>query len=432
MNPTQPQATTSAKKQAQSSSRLDSLTLNLEQVESILETVLKTNIVPFLWGPPGVGKSSLIKAVADKGQYKLIDLRLSLLSPIDFRGLPVINKEEKQADWYPPAFLPKYNEKEKGILFLDEINLAPLATQHAAYQLILDKRVGEYRFPPHWFIIAAGNRETDKANVYRLPAPLANRFIHFDIYPDLFTWANWAKGKVRPEIIQYLSGQPAQLYIQPQGDEKGFPSPRSWSFLSELLDKSGFDISLAMSEELKHIILGTIGEASGRQFIAYLASYDAQKITAIVENFINTGIITLPRNAKDKQPIILSLVKYFKAGRINQATWDTFVSKLTSEEQKAVHAHIKQVENELQPLQPDKDYALTMVGCLKTSLEILVDSDDCFEDTGTAELTNPSTGFREIISYKKMRPKTLGILSRGGAGTQILDFPTGSIVKPIY
>ena len=126
----------------------------------------------FLWGPPGVGKSRLVADVARRQGRKLYDLRAVLLDPVDLRGLPRIS-DEGITSWCVPEFLPHPQDTEEGILFLDELNAAPPLVQAACYQLILDRRVGQYRLPDGWAVVAAGNRESDRAVTYRMPSALA-------------------------------------------------------------------------------------------------------------------------------------------------------------------------------------------------------------------------------------------------------------------
>jgi MoxR-like ATPase len=140
----------------------------------------KTEISTMIWGPPGVGKSSIVAQIAKSHGIAFVDVRLSQLAPTDLRGLPV--PENGRSKWFPPEFLP---DGGKGILFLDELNMAPPAMQGIAQQLILDRKVGSYTVPPNWFIWAAGNRKEDRASVFEMPAPLANRFLHLTVLPDM-------------------------------------------------------------------------------------------------------------------------------------------------------------------------------------------------------------------------------------------------------
>lgn len=210
-----------------------------------------------IWGPPGIGKSSIVAQVAEANGLELIDVRLSQLAPTDLRGLPVADHEQKVSCWYPPNFLPR---KGKGILFLDEMNMTLPAIQNIAQQLILDRRVGDYTVPENWFIWAAGNRKEDKASVFEMPAPLANRFIHFPVIPDLESFKHYAiQQHIHEHILAFLSFRPTLLH-QPDAQEPAWPSPRSW-FRADRLYKIHLDLSSA------------IGEAAASEFTAFLDLY---------------------------------------------------------------------------------------------------------------------------------------------------------------
>jgi len=182
-----------------------------------------------IWGPPGVGKSSIVAQVASAAHLDLIDLRLSQLAPTDLRGLPVA--AGKVSKWLPPEFLPSDG---KGILFLDELNMAPPAVQGIAQQLILNRQVGNYSVPDGWFVWAAGNRKEDRAAVFDMPAPLANRFLHFEVEPHFESFRAWAGTRgVHEQILAFLAFRPTLLH-QPDSKNPAWPSSRSWELASEL------------------------------------------------------------------------------------------------------------------------------------------------------------------------------------------------------
>ncbi len=193
-----------------------------------------------LWGPPGIGKSSIVASVASQHGLELVDLRLSQLAPTDLRGLPVA--EAGVSKWFPPEFLPTFG---KGVLFLDEINMAPPAMQGIAQQLILDRKVGSYTVPEGWFIWAAGNRKADRAAVFEMPSALANRFIHLDLSPDVESFKAWGLSQgLGEQILAFLAFRPTLVHqIDPQ--QPAWPSPRSWA-MADKLRKAGLDIAPAV------------------------------------------------------------------------------------------------------------------------------------------------------------------------------------------
>ena len=222
----------------------------------------------FLWGPPGIGKSELVEGITTELGGLMIDLRLGQMEPTDIRGIPFYNKELGKMDWAPPVELPDdelASQYPIVVLFLDELNSAPASVQAAAYQLILNRRVGKYRLPDNVVMVAAGNRESDKGVTYRMPTPLANRFIHQEMKVDFASWQEWAvMNKIHKDVVGYLSFAKQDLYdFDAKSSSRAFATPRSWSFVSQLLD-DGVD-----DETLTNLIAGTVGEGLAVKFMSH-------------------------------------------------------------------------------------------------------------------------------------------------------------------
>jgi hypothetical protein len=224
----------------------------------------------FLWGPPGIGKSELVADItAELGGY-MIDLRLGQMEPTDIRGIPFYNKELGKMDWAEPIDLPSEElsaDYPVVVLFLDEMNSAAPSVQAAAYQLILNRRVGKYKLPENVVIVAAGNRESDKGVTYRMPTPLANRFIHQEMKTDFASWQDWAvTHNIHKDIIGYLGSNKQDLYdFDPKSSSRAFATPRSWSFVSELLS----DAEATDDDTITNLLSGTIGEGLAIKFNAH-------------------------------------------------------------------------------------------------------------------------------------------------------------------
>jgi hypothetical protein len=219
-----------------------------------------------LWGPPGVGKSRIIAQIARTHGVALIDVRLSQMEPTDLRGIPFRSGE--RVEWSVPSLLPDAaRHGTSGILFLDEITSAPPTVTAAAYQLILDRRLGEYRVPPGWAIFAAGNRYGDRGVAYVMPSPLANRFTHYEIEPNLDDWVAWAHAAgVDARVIAFLRFRPDLLFdFNPAQNPVAFPSPRSWEYAHRALAKFG-----AAPELLLDALQACIGGAAGVEFKAFV------------------------------------------------------------------------------------------------------------------------------------------------------------------
>ena len=220
----------------------------------------------FLWGPPGIGKSELVADVATELNGHMIDLRLGQMDPTDLRGIPYFNKEKGVMDWAPPIDLPDAETAAQYpvvVLFLDELNSAPPAVQGAAYQLILNRRVGKYVLPDNVVMVAAGNRESDKGVTYRMPTPLANRFVHQEMRVDFDSWHDWAvRHHIHKDVVGHLSVAKQDLYdFDAKSSSRAFATPRSWTFVSELLKDEDLDETTAID-----LIAGTIGEGLAIKF----------------------------------------------------------------------------------------------------------------------------------------------------------------------
>lgn len=223
----------------------------------------------FLWGPPGIGKSDIIHQIGGEMNARVIDIRLSLWEPTDIKGIPYFDSIQKTMVWAPPSELPTEDEAAKYpyvILFMDEMNSAAPSVQAAAYQLILNRRVGQYKLPDNVLLVAAGNREADKGVTYRMPAPLANRFIHLEMRVDFDDWSQWAtNNRIHKDVVGYCTFAKKDLYdFDPKSASRSFATPRSWSFVSELLEDEDTSEST-----LTDLISGAIGEGLAIKFMAH-------------------------------------------------------------------------------------------------------------------------------------------------------------------
>jgi MoxR-like ATPase len=278
------------------------------RIESVIETVLSTRWPVFVWGPPGVGKSSVVKQVATRRKVELLDIRASLLDPTDLRGIPTV--EDGIARWCPPSFLPS-DPNSEGLLFFDELNAAPPLVQASLYQLTLDRRVGEYILPEKWKILAAGNRAEDASVTFRMPAALSNRFIHLDYEVDFDDWRKWAVDKdIHPLVLGFLSTRQEMLFKMDNTD-KGFPTPRSWEMVSDLL--TNFD----SPQEAQDVLIGTIGEAASIEFGAYCDNALSEE--AIQRILKDPEKAALPKKLGDQYALISYVTASVKDSKVLDA-----------------------------------------------------------------------------------------------------------------
>lgn len=278
----------------------------------------------FLWGPPGVGKSDIIKQFAQQAGLRLIDFRMVYCEPVDMRGIPGI--QNGRTVYHAPAELPDLTSGPS-LLFFDEFNNAAPATQAVGYQIMLDHRIGDFQLSPDCYIIAAGNRESDRGVTYRMPSPLANRLVHLDYEVDLGDWCGWAvKAGIRVEVIAFLRFRPELLRAEggPQGTDKAFPTPRSWQFVSEILDAS-CHAPLGIEHE---IYRGTVGEGASAEFAGFLRVFrDMPSID---------GILMAPATAEvpEGKPAVLYAITSALARRVTESNFDrvtTYLARLPAE-----------------------------------------------------------------------------------------------------
>lgn len=248
----------------------DRLTITSVQARKALLKAFKVKRPLFIWGPPGIGKSEVVADVTKELGGHMIDLRMAQMEPTDIRGIPYFNKDLNKMDWAAPVDLPDAELASKYpivVLFLDEMNSASPAVQAAGYQLILNRRVGKYVLPDNVVIVAAGNRDSDKGVTYRMPMPLANRFLHLEMRADFTSWQTWAVNKgIHKDVVGYLSFAKQDLNeFDSKSSSRAFATPRSWCFVSDLLtDDDDTD-----PDTILNLISGAVGDGLAIKFAAH-------------------------------------------------------------------------------------------------------------------------------------------------------------------
>lgn len=232
-----------------------------------------------LWGAPGVGKSQAVRRIAQSirkatgKETRVQDVRLLLFNPIDLRGIPTSNGDKTLAIWLrPQIFDMDPDESIINILFLDEITAAPQSVQAAAYQITLDRVVGEHALPDNCIVIAAGNRTTDKSISYKMPKALANRLLHFQIEGNFDSWREWAvQAGIHEKVIGFLSFRRDLLMtFDPTDNDLAFATPRSWEMVSNVLAQYEGSIEAAYP-----LIAGLVGTGIAIEFRSWEKVYDS-------------------------------------------------------------------------------------------------------------------------------------------------------------
>ena len=242
-------------------------TLRPSELASTLALLVEARQPCIVWGPPGCAKSQIAQQVAAGAGREYIDVRALLLDPVDLRGIPWRDDRDRTR-WAPPAFLPPSDDAGRWLINLEELPSAVPMVQAALYQLVLDRKVGEYALPEGASLIACGNRESDRGVVHRMPTPLASRFVHLEIRVDAADWCAWgAASGIAPEVLFFIQLRPELLHdFDPQSREKAFACPRTWEFVSNIVQRrNGLD---PVSE--RALFRGAVGEAAAVEFAAFL------------------------------------------------------------------------------------------------------------------------------------------------------------------
>jgi hypothetical protein len=244
-------------------------TVSTKQLKNALKYCIRAKRPAFITGAPGLGKSDVVAQLCTEFGGRLYDLRVSQIEQTDIRGMPYYDKESNTMKWAAPIDLPSEEEASRYpivFLFLDEMNSAAPSVQGACYQLILNRRVGTYVLPDNCVIIAAGNRDSDRGIAYKMPTPLANRFVHFELRVDFDSWNEWANdNRIHRDVVGFLNWSKNSLNdFDPKSPSKSFATPRSWEFVSQLLDDDQVD-----SGTETDVICGTIGEGLGLKFLSH-------------------------------------------------------------------------------------------------------------------------------------------------------------------
>ena len=250
--------------------------MTMEELENILTTncqliidnpKMAMTIPPILiHSSPGIGKSSIVRQVAEKLNIGFVDVRLAEMESVDIRGLPSVDKENGVMKWNAPDFWPR-DPKSKGIIFLDELTSCDKSCQVAAYELILDRKIGDfYKVPDGWYIVSAGNLTTDRAVALSMSSALSNRFLHVEIEADAPQWCKWAMTHdIHPSVTGFIQYRPENLFnMERENLERGWPSPRSWDRVSQMTKIYGNNEKL-----LRKIVYGLVGPAKGVEYMEF-------------------------------------------------------------------------------------------------------------------------------------------------------------------
>jgi hypothetical protein len=264
-----------------------------------LHVLISQQLPVHIWGACGVGKSQIGAQVARDLGWEFRDIRAVQLDPVDLRGLPRITAH--WTEWVPPKFLPTTG---KGILLLDELTSAPQLTQAGCYQLVLDRKLGEYALPEGWVVIAAGNPASERGVHFSMPRPLRNRFVHLELEPDLADWCRWAiQSGIRNEIVAFLRFRPELLHdANAASDQNAWPTPRAWEMASKVLNGLSAGTNVALE---KTVLDGAIGHGAASELVGFLQLF--RQLPSIDEILLNPDTVPVPAEPSSQIAIATAL-----------------------------------------------------------------------------------------------------------------------------
>lgn len=285
--------------------------MNINQAKDVLRYILSTmpDQAAMLWGLPGVGKSEAVRQIAAEAGMGVIETRLSQMDPVDFRGVPAV--VDGTTEWMTPAEFPKEG-CQPTIWFLDEINAGSRATMASAMQLVLDRRIGTYTVPANVVIWAAGNETTHGAVANAMPSALSNRFLHLEVEPDLASFVDYGlQSGMDYMILNFLRYRPELLHDLGKGrDIKGFPSPRTWEFVSKM------DVSNIQDLDLRsRMVASAVGQGAASELLGFMEVFAS--LPSLQDVLSNPNTAPVPEEPSAKYMVVTALVNKAEEGTLD-------------------------------------------------------------------------------------------------------------------
>lgn len=312
--------------------------MKINEAKLGIKLALKAGMACYLAGQPGIGKSSIVEQITQEmGLDQCKVLNAMLFDPVDLNGVPCPieyetedGKKIKQTVYFPTHILPQTGS---GILLIDDLPGATMAMQASFYQLALDRKLGEYSLPDSWYVVASGNRLSDRGVVNPTPLPLINRFQWFEVDFALKPWIDWAlDNDIRLDVISFAKFREHLFEFKPENiDNEAFLTPRSLASASRVLDQflayketcTDPDEQKLLSNQsyLSELIAGNIGQGAAIEFLAFREVFSsmtppqtilADPMGAKVPNENNPGLMYATMLAVAKNVSAVTVDNFFQ------------------------------------------------------------------------------------------------------------------------
>ena len=340
-----------------------STTITPDELKPIVRTAIEQQFPLMIWGPPGVGKSEIVREVNDELGYTWYDIRATMMDPVDIHGIPRLDRDELGnhiTRWSTPNILPPQGSPGKFTCLIDEITSCAPSMQAALYQLVQLRRIGEYFLPKGASVLAAGNRTDDLSVAHRMSAALASRFHQVTVRADAPKWVRWAFEKnLAYEVPAFIQFRPDLLHkFDPEVYRKGdtaFPTPRTWEMVAKLMA-----VPVENETSLRALVIGAVGAGAGLEFLSFLSMM--KELPTIPVVFAAPSTAPIPASPDAQIAMVGAVVKSANPDNLSDAL--TYIDRMRRELQQFAITVVQTANPDLQYTPEFNRWSASILGYL--------------------------------------------------------------------